>query len=63
MLSGAAEADAAVLVVDVVEGVSEQTKRHAQLLQMLGIRQIAVVLNKMDAADYDRGRFEMRARL
>ena len=57
MLSGASEADAAVLVVDVVEGVSEQTKRHAQLLQMLGIRQLTVVLNKMDAAGYDAQRF------
>jgi bifunctional enzyme CysN/CysC len=58
MLSGASEADAAVLVVDVVEGVSEQTKRHAQLLQMLGIRQLAVVLNKMDGVAYARERFE-----
>lgn len=58
MLSGASEADAAVLVVDVVEGVSEQTKRHAQLLAMLGIRQLVVVLNKMDAAGYDARRFD-----
>lgn len=62
MLSGASEADAAVLVVDVVEGVSEQTKRHAQLLQMLGIRQLTAVLNKMDAAGYDVERFEDVAR-
>lgn len=62
MLSGASEADAAVLVVDVVEGVSEQTKRHAQLLQMLGIRQLTAVLNKMDAADYDAARFDEVAR-
>ena len=57
MLSGASEADAAVLVVDIIEGVGEQTKRHAQLLQMLGIRQLAVVLNKMDGIDYARDRF------
>lgn len=62
MLSGASEADAAVLVVDVVEGVSEQTKRHAQLLSMLGIRQLTAVLNKMDAADYDEARFAAVAR-
>jgi bifunctional enzyme CysN/CysC len=62
MLSGASEADAAVLVVDAIEGVSEQTKRHAQLLQMLGIRQITVVINKMDAADYAQARFEEVAR-
>lgn len=58
MLSGASEADAAILVVDALEGVSEQTQRHAQLLQMLGLRQIVVVINKMDAADYDRARFD-----
>jgi bifunctional enzyme CysN/CysC len=58
MLSGASEADAAVLVVDVVEGVSEQTKRHAQLLQMLGIRQLTVALNKMDAAAYEESQFD-----
>lgn len=57
MLTGAAEADAAVLVVDVIEGVSEQTQRHAQLLQMLGLQQIAVVANKMDGIGYDRQRF------
>jgi bifunctional enzyme CysN/CysC len=62
MLSGASEADAAVLVVDVVEGVSEQTKRHAQLLQTLGIRQLTVVLNKMDANGYDAARFDEVAR-
>lgn len=58
MLSGASEADAAVLVVDAMEGVSEQTKRHAQLLQMLGVRQLAVVLNKMDGVAYNRERFD-----
>jgi bifunctional enzyme CysN/CysC len=58
MLSGASEADAAVLVVDVAEGVGEQTKRHAQLLHMLGIRQLCVVLNKMDAVAYSRQRFD-----
>lgn len=62
MLSGASEADAAVLVVDAAEGVSEQTKRHAQLLQMLGIRQLCVVLNKMDAVAYDRARCDEVAR-
>lgn len=62
MLSGASEADAAVLVVDVAEGVGEQTKRHARLLQMLGIGQLTIVLNKMDAVGYDTERFEEVAR-
>lgn len=59
MLSGASEADAAVLVVDAIEGISEQTQRHAQLLQMLGIRQIVVVANKMDGVAYDCGRYQV----
>ncbi len=53
MISGAAQADAAILVVDADEGVQEQTKRHAYLLSMLGLRQVAVVINKMDNVDYD----------
>ena len=68
MLSGAAEADAAILLVDVTEGVSEQTRRHAYLLGLLGIEQVVVAINKMDAAGYDRTAFrrvaaEIRAHL
>lgn len=57
MISGAAQADAAILVVDAAEGVQEQTRRHAYLLHLLGLRQIAVVVNKMDAANYEASRF------
>ncbi len=53
MISGAAAADAAILVVDAKEGVQEQTKRHAYLLSLLGLRQVAVVINKMDMVDHD----------
>ena len=53
MISGAAAADAAILVVDATEGVREQTKRHAYLLSLLGMRQVAVVINKMDMVDFD----------
>lgn len=53
MVSGAAAADAAILVVDASEGVREQTKRHAYLLSLLGLRQIAVVINKMDIVNHD----------
>lgn len=52
MISGAAQADATVLVVDATEGVREQTKRHAYMLHLLGMQQIAVVVNKMDKAGY-----------
>jgi bifunctional enzyme CysN/CysC len=57
MVSGAAAADAAVLVVDAAEGVREQTRRHAYLLHLLGIRQVIVAVNKMDLVDYGEGRF------
>jgi bifunctional enzyme CysN/CysC len=57
MISGAAFADAAILVVDAAEGIREQTKRHAYLLHLLGLRQIVVAINKMDSAAYDVKRF------
>ncbi|MHC1635287.1 MAG: GTP-binding protein [Candidatus Methanospirareceae archaeon] len=58
MLTGASYADVAVLVVSAVEGVEEQTRRHLFLLNMLGIRDVIVVVNKMDAVGYEKGRFE-----
>lgn len=57
MISGAAMADAAILVVDAEEGVQEQTRRHAYLLHLLGLKQIAVAINKMDKIHYDTERF------
>lgn len=57
MISGAAFADAAILVVDAKEGVREQTKRHAYLLHLLGLRQVVVVINKMDLVNYNEARF------
>jgi bifunctional enzyme CysN/CysC len=58
MITGAARADAALIVVDATEGVQEQSRRHGYLLQLLGIRQIAVVVNKMDLAGFSRETFE-----
>jgi bifunctional enzyme CysN/CysC len=52
MISGAARAEAALLVIDANEGVQENSRRHGYLLSMLGIRQIAVGVNKMDLVDY-----------
>ncbi len=62
MISGAAAADAALLVVDAAEGVREQTRSHGYLLHLLGIRQVAVVVNKMDLVDFDGTRFNAVAR-
>ncbi|MDR1285313.1 MAG: 50S ribosome-binding GTPase [Campylobacteraceae bacterium] len=53
MLSGASRAVAAVLVIDAVEGVAENSKRHGLLLSLLGISQVLVVINKLDALNYD----------
>jgi bifunctional enzyme CysN/CysC len=52
MITGAAQSDAAVLVIDATEGVQEQSRRHGYLLHLLGVRQIAVAVNKMDAVNY-----------
>lgn len=52
MVSGAAAAEAALLLIDAEEGVQEQSRRHGYLLKLLGIRQIAVVINKMDLVNY-----------
>jgi sulfate adenylyltransferase large subunit len=58
MITGASQADAAILTVDVSEGVKEQTKRHAYLLKLLGIPQIIVAINKMDLVNYNENKFE-----
>jgi bifunctional enzyme CysN/CysC/sulfate adenylyltransferase subunit 1 len=54
MITGASSADAAILLVDGVEGVREQTKRHAYVLSLLGIRQVVVTINKLDMVTYDQ---------
>ena len=57
MISGAAGCDAALVVIDAVEGVREQSRRHGYLLHLLGVRQIAVAVTKMDTADFSADRF------
>ena len=57
MITGAASAEAAVLVIDAHEGIQEQSRRHGYLLHLLGLRQIAVAVNKMDLVDWDAARF------
>jgi bifunctional enzyme CysN/CysC len=57
MISGAARAEAAVLVIDADEGVRENSRRHGYLLSMLGIRQIVVAVNKMDLVQHSQDVF------
>ncbi len=58
MITGSSQAVAALLLIDAVEGVREQTKRHCFILGMLGIKQIVVLINKMDMVNYSRERFD-----
>lgn len=57
MFTGASQADAAVLVVSAKEGIQDQTKQHAFLIKTLGIKQLVVAVNKMDAPNYEETRF------
>ena len=58
MITGASQAEGAVLIVDIKEGVKEQTKRHAYLLSLIGLKQVIVVLNKMDLAGFKEENFK-----
>ena len=58
MVTGASRAEAALLVIDAKEGVQENSRRHGYMMSMLGIRQIAVLVNKMDLVDFDQQVFE-----
>ncbi len=58
MISGAARAEAALLVIDAKEGVQENSKRHGHMLSLLGIEQVIVLVNKMDLVDYNSSVFE-----
>ncbi|WP_297068938.1 translation elongation factor EF-1 subunit alpha [Thermococcus sp.] len=58
MITGASQADAAVLVVAVTDGVMPQTKEHAFLARTLGINYMIVAINKMDMVNYDEKKFK-----
>jgi bifunctional enzyme CysN/CysC len=53
MITGAAHAEAALLVIDAMEGIRENSRRHGAMLSLLGVRQVAVLVNKMDLVDYE----------
>jgi bifunctional enzyme CysN/CysC len=57
MITGAASADAAVMVIAADEGAREQSRRHGQLLSLLGIQQVIVAVNKMDLVNYSEREF------
>ena len=57
MITGASQADGALLIIDALEGVRDQTRRHGYLLHLLGVKQVAVVVNKMDRVDFSAARF------
>lgn len=57
MISGAASAEAALLIIDANEGIQEQSKRHGYILSLLGIQKAYVLVNKMDLIDYSEEKF------
>ncbi len=57
MVSGASSAEAALLIIDAKEGVREQSKKHAYILSLIGVKQIYVIINKIDLVQYSQERF------
>ncbi len=53
MVTGASRAEAALLVIDAKEGIRENSKRHGHIVSMLGIKQVVVLVNKMDTVNFD----------
>ncbi|MDB5474617.1 MAG: sulfate adenylate transferase, subunit 1/adenylylsulfate kinase cysN/C, partial [Phenylobacterium sp.] len=58
MVTGASTADAAVILIDARKGVLTQTRRHSYLVSLLGIRHVALAINKMDLVGFDHARFD-----
>jgi len=58
MLTGASSAEAALLLVDIDEGIREQTRQHLEIAKLLGIKQLGVAVNKIDKVDYQKDKFD-----
>ena len=58
MITGASRAESALLVIDADEGIKENSKRHGQMVAMLGVKQVTVLANKMDLVDFSEEVFE-----
>jgi len=61
MTSGASEAEQGIVMVDCVEGIRAQTNRHLKVLSILGIREVIIVVNKLDKIGYDENTFNQLA--
>src|SRR6266568_937905 len=57
MVTGASTADCAVILLDARKGVLTQTRRHSHIVELLGIRHVALAVNKMDLVEHDEARF------
>jgi len=62
MVTGASTADVAIVLVDARHGVLEQTRRHAFIASLLGVKAIALAVNKMDLVEWDEGEFDSVAK-
>ncbi len=58
MVTGASTADCAVLLLDARKGTLTQTRRHTYIVSLLGVRHVAMVINKLDLVDYSHSRFQ-----
>jgi bifunctional enzyme CysN/CysC len=57
MASGASHADVAIMLVDARSGIKKQTRRHAAILDLVGVRRVVLAVNKMDLVDFDEAKF------
>jgi len=57
MITGTSQADGCILVVSAKDGIQEQTKEHAYLARVLGVKQVVIAVNKMDAVNYDEKKY------
>jgi len=58
MITGASNADVAIILIDARKGVLEQTKRHSFLTSLVGIKNVIVAVNKMDLIKYDKSKYQ-----
>jgi bifunctional enzyme CysN/CysC len=58
MITGASSADAALVLIDAGQGIQQQSRFHGFLLHLLGIRQVAVIVNKMDTVGFAKARYD-----